>query len=133
MGNIVPLKVRATNEANYWDLFEDDVYVDGKFVGGKTVQVTFACPDDTCEAPMTHVLEYIECGPGEEAGTDECGFVPGVNGGATIPATFAMGRAAGFGGVDYCDSLSDADSDKACGHIRFTADVRSASPRMRLG
>ena len=33
---------------------------------------------------------------GEVAGTDECGFVPGVDAsGATIPVTFAMGRAAG--------------------------------------
>ena len=48
-GEIVPLRVRVKNNANYEDWFSgDEVYVPGKLVAGKQIQIVFVCTEGSC-------------------------------------------------------------------------------------
>ena len=53
-GDIVPLRIRVTNNANYENLDADSIYVPAQLVGGKTMQIVFACIE-ACTDPEGNV------------------------------------------------------------------------------
>ena len=113
VGDIVPLRVRVRNLANYETFDGEPAYVPGELLAGKTLQITFACLDGyKCEQPSSQVFEFDRFSP--EAALE-----------GTL--SFDMGPAPGFQGVNHCDKADD--QDLACGHITIEQNGR---PRRAL-
>jgi len=103
-GNMVPLRIRVNNKANFENLNGDTVYIPSKIPAGKRFQIVFACSNTTCKEASGDALEFVS-----------------FESDSAQDSSFTAGPAPGFTGINKCSGLSNANT--ACGYITIGHDI----------